>query len=497
MYIWIGKNATQALKNHIPNIRVILKDEFPQFRIIRNQTFDMRSESYDFFKNLDIKKDELYEIIDYQEKTVLPILKKVDILKTESSKLIESEEYKEGIEKLQEIIELARKIQDDALITEQKKIISEIKKKYENQQLVSEIEGDAINVEKKYNELIKVKDFIGAHNVVGDFIKKFEDIYDLNLIPKAKELISKEKRRWNAEQEKLRNSLSILEKDFKSSIKSLDLPNLKELFGKAEKLLSQLLDEKVHSKWAILKNKILEVEDKINFIEKFERFIIESNKLKENHIYPELKSRIKSLDKELNGLDLPEYDSKIELLKSEVDDAEKLYKNQVSEIGNLEKLIKNHQKSENLNDILKACDKIIELSKLIRKPELGSKYQDVLEKTKEEIKQRKEFEEKQAELRTLLTKLENEFHSSLKRMAITQMIKIGNQAEKHLKELVDEEIKIKWKGFKSKFLRAKKLIENIETLSNKGLQELNKGTSQESLNYFEQIIFQLQEYKSD
>ncbi|GAH50669.1 unnamed protein product [marine sediment metagenome] len=29
MYIWIGRNATQALKNHVAKIRVILKEEFP------------------------------------------------------------------------------------------------------------------------------------------------------------------------------------------------------------------------------------------------------------------------------------------------------------------------------------------------------------------------------------------------------------------------------------------------------------------------------------
>ena len=57
MYIWIGRNATQALKNHVAKIRVILKEEFPQFRIIRNITFDMRSETYEFFKNLNITKE--------------------------------------------------------------------------------------------------------------------------------------------------------------------------------------------------------------------------------------------------------------------------------------------------------------------------------------------------------------------------------------------------------------------------------------------------------
>ena len=67
MYVWIGKNATQALKNHVARIRVLLKEEFPQFRIIRNMTFDMRSEPYEFFDNLNITKEELYEQINHQQ----------------------------------------------------------------------------------------------------------------------------------------------------------------------------------------------------------------------------------------------------------------------------------------------------------------------------------------------------------------------------------------------------------------------------------------------
>ena len=72
--------------------------EFPDFRIIRNITCEMRSEPYDFFKNLNITKDELFEIINYQEKMVLPILEKIDKLKENSEKSIKSEQYKDAIE---------------------------------------------------------------------------------------------------------------------------------------------------------------------------------------------------------------------------------------------------------------------------------------------------------------------------------------------------------------------------------------------------------------
>lgn len=85
MYIWIGRNATQALKNHISNIRVIIKEEFPDFRILRNFTFEMREEPFEFFNNLNITKEILYQQIDYQEQIMLPTLREIDTLKKNSN----------------------------------------------------------------------------------------------------------------------------------------------------------------------------------------------------------------------------------------------------------------------------------------------------------------------------------------------------------------------------------------------------------------------------
>ncbi|MFW9989909.1 MAG: hypothetical protein ACFFC3_14775, partial [Candidatus Odinarchaeota archaeon] len=233
MYIWIGRNATQALKNHVAKIRVFLKEEFPQFRIIRNITFEMRSEPYEFFKNLNITKDELYEIIEYQEKTVLPVLEKIDDLKEKSEKSIESEDYEIAIELLKEIIGLAEKIQNDALIIEQESLLSELTEKYENQKIISDIEQEVIRIEKEYNKLIRAKNILSAHELIESFIEKYEKLYDLTLVPSAKELFLKEKKMWKAEQEKIKNNLSIFEKDFNESIKKLEISEATEIYDKA------------------------------------------------------------------------------------------------------------------------------------------------------------------------------------------------------------------------------------------------------------------------
>ncbi|MCK4480273.1 MAG: hypothetical protein KAV01_07080 [Candidatus Lokiarchaeota archaeon] len=496
MYIWIGRNATQALKNHVAKIRVILKEEFPQFRIIRNITFDMRSETYEFFNNLNITKEELYEIINYQEKTVLPVLEKIDELKEKSEKSIESKQYKSAIELLKEIIGLAEKIQDDALVTEQKRLISKLTEKFENQQIVSEIEQETKIVEKEYNELIKAKNILKAHELVEAFIKKCETDYDLSLIPSAKELIIKEKKKWNAEQEKTINDLSILEKDFKLSLENLEISEATEMYEKALILTSNLIEEKIKNKWKGFSNNIQDAKDKFEFIKKFDHFSEEIIKLKKVHLYNEIKLKIEVLIKQVEQIDLPEYRGKLDVINKEVDSAEASYNRILEEIGNLEEEIIDNQKNNQFEKNLRDCEKIIELGKSINKSELIKIYTTILEQTKEQIKNKKEFEEKQRLLKEELTKLENRFTSSIKTMEIKNIKEILEKGEEFLNKLVDDEIKEKWDNFKAKFHSAKQLLENIEILSKNGMDALNRGSCPDSLDSFEQIIHQLQEYKS-
>ncbi|MCK4780700.1 MAG: hypothetical protein KAT57_10950, partial [Candidatus Lokiarchaeota archaeon] len=417
---------------------VILKEEFPHFRIIRNITFDMRSERYEFFKNLTITKEELYEIINYQEKTVLPVLEKIDELKEKSEKSIESKQYKSAIELLKEIIGLAEKIQDDALVTEQKRLISKLTEKFENQQIVSEIEQETERVEKEYNELIKAKNILKAHELVEAFIKKYETVYDLSLIPSAKELILKEKKKWNAEQEKTINDLSILEKDFKLSLENLEISEATEIYEKALILTSNLIEEKIRNKWKGFSNNIQDAKDKFEFIKKFDNFSEEIIKLKEAHLYNEIKSKIEVLIKQVEQIDLPGYRGKLDVINKEVDSAEESYNRILEEIGNLEEEIIDNQNKNQFEKNLRDCEKIIELGKSIKKSELIKSYTTILEQTKEQIKNNKEFEEKQRLLKEELTKLENRFTSSIKTMEIKDINEILEKGEDFLNKLVDD-----------------------------------------------------------
>lgn len=496
MYIWIGRNATQALKNHIPNIRVIMKEEFPQFRIIRNITFDMRSETFEFFNNLNLTKDELYEIINYQEKTVIPILDKVDDLKEKSDKLIKSEQYKNAINLLKDIIELAKKIQDDALVIEQKRLISELTEKFENKKIVSEIEEETTIVEKEYIDLLKSKKILDAHNLVETFIKKYETIYDLSLVPSAKELILKEKKKWNSEQERIRNDLLLLEKDLKSSLENLDISKATEIFEKGMNSLANLIDEKITKRWKQFNNKIEDAKEKLDFIKKFEIFSEELVKLKEGHLYEEMKSKINELIKLAEKIDLPEYRSKLNIQLNEINSAEELYKTKLDDINNLEIVILDNQKNDKLKENLNECEKIIELARSITKQDIIDRYLKILEETKLKIEEKRLFEENQRNLKDELSKLEESFTLSLNSMEIKNLNNIIEKGANLLSEIIDDEVKKKWEDFKVKFSAAKNLLENVTHLSKKAMDALYNDSCSESLESFEQITIQLQEYKN-
>jgi len=461
MYIWIGRNATQALKNHITQIRVLLKDKFPDFRIIRNITFDMRAEPLEFFKNLNMKKEELYEIINYQEKTVLPILEKVEALKATAEELIKSEQYKNAINKLKEVIELAKKIQDDALQTEQKRLISELTEKYQNKEIVSEIKEETTKVEKEYDELLKSRNILEAHNLVESFIMKYETKFDLSLIPSAKELILKEKRKWNSEQENLRNIIIKLEKELINSLEKYDLSNATEIFEKGLKILSNLTDEKIRINWNRLQENIQHTKEKVEFIENFKTFSKNFIKLKKEHKYNDLKLKIKGLCKHLEKIDLPECRSKLDLMKNEIESAEQSYNNTYKEIFEFAKI-----------------------------------YIEIIELTKRKIKEIKEFEEKQRKLKAELSNLEENFKISLKAMEINKLNDILDNGSKFLSEIEDNEVKRKWNDFKLKFDTAKQLLENIEHLSKNAINALDSGSCSDSLEFFEQIIIKLKGYRN-
>ena len=94
-----------------------------------------------------------------------------------------------------------------------------------------------------------------------------------------------------------------------------------------------------------------------------------------------------------------------------------------------------------------------------------------------------------------LSKLEKDLEPSFHKMELDKISKILEKGKIFLSELVDQTIKKKWDDFEFNFVNAKQLLNNIESLSESGMESLIKGSCSESLECFKQIIIQLQEYE--
>jgi len=494
MYVWIGSNATQALKNHISNIRVLVKEEFPDFRIIRNFTFEMREEPFEFFKNLELNKEDLYKLIDYQEKVMLPTLKKIKNLKNTLPKLVDSEEYSNAIKISEEIVKLAKEINDDALQTEQKRLISELTAKGADKAIINELEEVAMGVDKEFSNLIKTEEFLKAHIIVEEFEKIYSKKYDLSLINSARELISKEKKIWKKEQERLIKELTKLENDFFLAIKNLEIENAIKILERGKSLFQNLINDEVKKKWDQFDDKLQIAKQKAELVKVIDVFIKKSEEMKVNYQFKALKNEINTLLTKVQKLNITDYQKKLEDLKTDIVSAEEGYNKKLAEIENLEKEIKKNQKSNLIDDVLRDCQKIIQIAQSINKTEVIEKYSIALEQTEKAIEEIKIFEEKQEKLRNELEQMEKNLASLLKTMDLAKLEKILEKSKMLLIELVDEEIKKNWVILEKKYISARDLIVNVENLSKSGLNSLNDKSYRESLDFYEQIINQIQSY---
>jgi len=494
MYIWIGSNATQSLKNHISNIRVLVKEEFPDFRIIRNFTFEMRDEPFEFFKNLNITKEELYKIIDYQEKVMLPTLRKIKTLRSKLEGLIDSEDYANAIKTSEEIIVLANQIEDDAVLTEQKRLITDIKSKNEDKKIIDEISEKGSTVDKEFFKLIEAKEFLKAHQLVEEFEKSFSTTYDLSLIPIVKDLLSREKKIWKKEQDRLIKALNKLENDLFLALKNLEIEAALNLMERGKGLFVNLINEDVKLKWKGFETDIQATKQKVELIKVCDNFINQYIKLKEKFQFNTITRELGKLLKKVQDLKIHDYKKKLEDVEKEINSAEDSYNKKLAEIAELEKKIKSNQKNNLLDDTLKNCQSIIELVESVNKLDLEENYSAILIKTEEAIEKRRIFEERQGKLKKELIQLEEDIKTSLKRMDLAKAGDIVEKSKIFLTELVDDKKKENWNDLEKRFKLAKNLIRNVEDLSKNGIMALESKSYKDSLNKYEQIINLIQGY---
>ena len=110
-------------------------------------------------------------------------------------------------------------------------------------------------------QLFQVReDSISAHNVVDQFIKKYENVYDLTLNSSAKALIKKDKEMRQQEIVQIKKDLEQLEIEFKDALEEFQLTKATEILDKV-KLVSRFIGHPLRVKWRELEDQYLNIKD--------------------------------------------------------------------------------------------------------------------------------------------------------------------------------------------------------------------------------------------
>ncbi len=239
------------------------------------------------------------------------------------------------------------------------------------------------------------------------FIREQED-----LIARIKKLLKekeeREKEKIRAEQEKLRLEkikklkleLNQLTNEFNEALKVEDFLSTEKVLINAKKLLAELDDEKVKTKWEDFEKQALKTKIRKELIESAEKLIEGSIQLKEKYLFDDLKLRLTGLLKQLKENEIDDYYKEIKAIQSDIINAENSYLKTLEKIEGLVKGVKNHQEEKKLEMAISNCKELIEQAESIKMSELVEDYSKTLIKLQEDLK----FEE----LKNLIRKLNAE-----------------------------------------------------------------------------------------
>ena len=302
------------------------------------------------------------------------------------------EDYDEGIIISEQIIELAKKIKDNALEKEQEDYINNLREKIRLKASGENIEEETLTIKNMFDELIKTNKFddvIEAHKIVVEFKKKYDKVIDLTNIPSTNELLAREENLWfnfTRDQQSFIKELEKLENQIEKSIEKKEVSRSNEIMIKAKDLLIRISDdEDIKKKWIEIENNYLAWKRKNVTIVTIENSIEESSKLKKNFQFEEAISKIDITMELIEDKEIIEYSKKLREIRNEIVATEEGYIKIREKIAVLDEKIKENRKNKHLNAALINCEKLIQIAENIKKPDVLLKYNQILEEIKEEL----------------------------------------------------------------------------------------------------------------
>lgn len=251
MYIWIGKKASQSLKSHIPKIRGAISKEHPELQILRNITIESELEPPEFLEIIGIEEAILKSHIKELEIKLLPILSEINRLKSKADKFFASNNYEDAIKIAQKIVMLGQGINDDSLEQDQINFIIEARSRARASEILQEIEILCVEATAEFDQLVKAEKYQDAHKLVEEIKKKYENKYNLSIIPLTQQLLLKDENmvyRLKIEQESMLKNIEAFVASFEKSSNKRNLKIMKDFLERKRDVSQHFLDDKIIKK---------------------------------------------------------------------------------------------------------------------------------------------------------------------------------------------------------------------------------------------------------
>ncbi|MHA1525589.1 MAG: hypothetical protein ACTSQD_01040 [Promethearchaeota archaeon] len=403
MYIWIGKWATQSLRNYIPQIRTRFSEKLPELKILRNITIESGSEPSDFFQPFKFTWETLNSHIDEQETKLKPIINEIDSLKEQIVKLTNLEEFEEAIILSKEIINLSKEIEDKALENEQKDNIKDLRRRGKLKISKDKVEEETEKIKKNFEDLIdthKAEDIVKAHQMIDEYKIKYENFIDLSVISSASDLLLEEDKVWKkftTDQNKAIRDLKTLANKIKKYIEKNDLEEAETILIKARELLLLVSGDDLKHEWNEIESQVLENKIKTSTIEEIEKSILDSSKLSEELQFKDAISRIESTIELIQDKEILEYNNKLKNKMEEIIAKQAEFENRMDKINLLKQEVKENRENGRLNAVIIQCEEIVKTAELIKKQDIVLDYSQILEETKNELEEERKIKKEKQE----------------------------------------------------------------------------------------------------
>ncbi|MFX1258423.1 MAG: hypothetical protein ACFFAN_11225, partial [Promethearchaeota archaeon] len=347
------------------------------------------------------------------DKEKIKIVDKIDNLRVAQNNHLMIGKFEEAINVAEKMIKLAEKADLTSIVEEQREVIKNIKQKMVKKNKITLIKDTFEKLKKHFDKLIVNNKIVEAHKLVVEFKKKYAEISELTSISTIQDFFSKEKAIWDdfkGEQDKIKEKLEQLNKQFNKFLKESDLINLDDIRKKAKLLLADLFDDAIKKKWELHEEEYLDCKKKNELVDKVKNVIKESSKLKEQFLFEEAISIIDSMIELIQDEDIPVQIEELKEKREEIYAAEVKYNKLYLELANYKGKFKENHENKYLNAALSNCERVIYFSNLIGMKEIEKEYKQILEQINQEIernkssavKERDELNKKAKEIKKLI-----------------------------------------------------------------------------------------------